>query len=341
MCLISLNAFSFQSLEEGAFPDKKFSNRKGPRTNAVLVWKEGQIIYERYERNYNKNKKHILWSISKSISSLLFAVAESKDLVRRTDSICKYIQLDDLKKCDIQFDHLLTWSSGLNWAEKYKGKVTESSVLRMLYGPGYFDVMNFVLDHDWATKPGSSWRYSSGDTNVMTALLPKIFKEKQIHPTFQKNLFDELGVKDWVLETGANGEGFGSSYFYMKPYDLLKIGILVLNKGEWAGKNIYDKSWHNYLVSAPESYKKKRFDHDGDLDIGGASFWLNDHRKAGTKEPPWKGAPADTIMAMGHWGQFLMIVPSLKLVAIRFGDTRDNSYRPRDFAEQVVNGVVK
>ncbi|MGF6486794.1 CubicO group peptidase (beta-lactamase class C family) [Pseudomonas frederiksbergensis] len=42
---------------------------------------------------------------------------------------------------------------------------------------------------------------------------------------------------------------------------------------------------------------------------------------------PWPDAPADTFAALGHWGQAMYVIPSEKLVIVRYGDDRDGSYR--------------
>lgn len=334
------SAQAFQAVDKAAFPAGKFEKRNGPRTDALIVWKNGRTLYERYGRGYTAEKKHILWSISKSITSLLFAVAEYKGLASRADSICNFDSSIPKEKCKIRFEHLLKWTSGLDWVEEYEksNRIKSASVLAMLYGEGFSNMRQFVLGHKFAVPPGKAWRYSSGDTALLMSLLPKIFNQDSIHKVIEKHLFGPLGISDWTLETDLAGNGIGASYFHLRPRDLLKIGQLVLAKGKFNDQRLFDSKWFDFLSTSAEIFKEKRFEHDG-KNIGGGSFWLNTFEAVDFDNAPWPSAPQDAIMALGHWGQYLLIVPSMNLVAVRNADTRDGKYKSPDFVKSIMEGL--
>ena len=336
----SFNAQAMKAIDESAFPSKKFENREGPRTDSIIVWKDGSTLYERYDRGYTKEKKHILWSISKTITSLLIAVAEFKGIASRSDSICNFDKSIPKDKCKILLEDVIKWTTGLRWVEEYEksNRLKSASVIAMLYGEGFKDMYRFVLGHEFETVPGQSWRYSSGDTVLMASLLRKIFKNNDIHKIFQKRLMGPLGIEDWTLEVDPKGNGIGASYFHMRPRDLLKIGQLIAGKGVFEGKRIYAADWYEFMSTPADIFKVRRFEHDN-VNIGGGSIWLNLNEPVGMDDPPWPTAPMDTMMGMGHWGQYLMVVPSLNLVAVRTGDTRDGKYKAKDFAASVMRGI--
>ena len=47
------------------------AERKGIRTDAVLVIHDGAVIYEKYAPGWNATKRHLTWSASKSVTSAL------------------------------------------------------------------------------------------------------------------------------------------------------------------------------------------------------------------------------------------------------------------------------
>jgi CubicO group peptidase (beta-lactamase class C family) len=58
--------------------------------------------------------------------------------------------------------------------------------------------------------------------------------------------------------------------------------------------------------------------------VPGGQWWLN--RAVDGAAQPWPDAPPDTFAALGHWGQAMYVIPSEKLVIVRYGDDRDGSY---------------
>ena len=59
----------------------------------------------------------------------------------------------------------------------------------------------------------------------------------------REKLFQPLGIADieWIL--GWNGEPRAASGLRLRPRDLAKIGQLVLNQGNWEGRQIVPRSW--------------------------------------------------------------------------------------------------
>lgn len=87
LILFSLTQFAHGgALDDYLFAKNEAGRRAGARTEGVLIIKDGKIIYEKYDRGYDKNKKHIMWSISKTVTALLYGVA-LKEKVYRARSI--------------------------------------------------------------------------------------------------------------------------------------------------------------------------------------------------------------------------------------------------------------
>lgn len=218
---------------------------------------------------------------------------------------------------------MLTWSTAIKWKEEYEGaiKPTESSILAMLYGQGHRDMAEFVKAQplEEAMSPGEVWRYSSGDSVLAAALLKNIFKGEDLRKVFKEKLFDPIGVENWTWESDASGTIAGAYYFYTTVHGLARIGELFLGKGSFRGQIILQRRFWNFMTTVPESYKTNRVAHKSQ-DISGAHLWLNKASEARVRRA-WPSAPEDTVAALGHWGQFLAVSPSEKLIVVRIGDT--------------------
>jgi CubicO group peptidase (beta-lactamase class C family) len=69
---------------------------------------------------------------------------------------------------------LLHWASGLDWQEDYEYAPLKSSVVAMLYTRGHRDMAAFTVDQDAYAAPGQVFRYSSGDSGLLSAALKGI-----------------------------------------------------------------------------------------------------------------------------------------------------------------------
>jgi len=108
--------------------------------------------------------------------------------------------------------------------------------------------------------------------------------------------------------------------------DWARFGMLYLNSGVVSGRQILPEGWIAYC-STPT------------LETGyGAGFWTNRLRGDVGKWPiPWSipGAPDDTISARGNMGQFVIVIPSKRLVIVRLGLSHT-----RDFEHEGVGRLV-
>jgi CubicO group peptidase (beta-lactamase class C family) len=218
--------------------------RKGTRTDAVVIARGGEIVYEKYARGWTADQRHYSWSVSKSVTNALAGIAVAAGLVALDDSVCRYATLPRAEHCDITIRNLIEFTSGLQWKETYEGESNQvSSVLAMLYGEGARDRMSFVGGHDSRDPPGMTYMYSSGDTTFLAAVLHRPLQRVFGADYAWTQLFDLLGMTSATFESDATGAPVGSSYFDATPRDLLRFGFLYANDGCWDGARILPEGW--------------------------------------------------------------------------------------------------
>ncbi len=207
--------------------------RKGIRTDAVVIVHAGQLVYEKYARGYGEAKKHLTWSVTKSFTNALTGIAVGNGLVKLSDSICAHRALPETS-CAVTIQNLLEFGSGFDWNEGYEGTGNQqSSVLAMLYGEGRTDMARFVAGHPFRDPPGESYAYSSGDTTLLAGVIG-VGLEKKFGRDFPRTqLFGPLGMTSATLERDGVGTLVGSSYLYATPRDLAKFGYFLLSDGCW------------------------------------------------------------------------------------------------------------
>jgi hypothetical protein len=116
-------------------------------------------------------------------------------------------------------------------------------------------------------------------------------------------------MRNVTLEFDATGTPDGSSQILAPARDWARFGLLYLSDGVVGGRHILPEEWVGYSASlTPNAW------------VGmGAGFWTNRGDSKGSRFRSALGMPADAFYASGVLGQYVVIVPSQRLVIARFG----------------------
>lgn len=333
--LLVLSSFSSFDLEAAinsdwvrayAFPRGKDrplgGDRQGIRTNALLLYHDGKLVFEDYHKGFGPETPHLAWSVTKSVLGLLIGIAEKKNYLTR-DSLIER-KYPELMGRGIKVRDLLHWASGLDWNEGYEFSPIGSKVIEMLFSTGRRDMASFVARRASAKFPGEYSEYSSGDSVLLSGFLWRSLPESERDTFLQKEFFGPLEITSATFERDLAGTPVGSSFLFISSRDLLKIGELVLNQGRWRGRSIVEEEYIRWMGEVAPSFKvESRY--ETNWLIPGGHWWLN-RTWPGQTFRSWPDVPEDLIVAKGHWGQILAIVPSKKFIMLRFADDRDESF---------------
>ncbi len=175
-------------------------------------------------------------SITKSVLSALVGIAIEQGYIKHEDiPIVNYFKdLDDTKK-GITIKHLLTMSSGLH----YPGNEA------MIPSKNW---TKFVLEQPVEFEPGIQMKYSCGSSHILSAILQKA-THMNTAEFAKKHLFAPLGINDFHWYQDTQGIAVGGFGLRMKIEDMLKFGVLYVQKGQWNSKQIIPAEWIARSVS--------------------------------------------------------------------------------------------
>lgn len=322
---------ALNDLETYAFPPRDEEERKGVRTDALLIIRNGEVVYERYAGVTRAQTPHLIWSISKSVLATVLGVAFGEGRFTLDDPVMRFYAPFSAHP-GVRIQDLLHWASGLDWQEDYEYAPLNSSVVAMLYTRGRDDMARFTAGHSVASAPGTAYRYSSGDSTVLAAALRGMVGETQYAGYPWTALFDPLGITSATWETDATGTFVGSSYAYMTARDLARIGLLMQRGGRWHQRQLLPVAWVDFNLTPFKSGTPVD-------EAPGGHWWLN--KTADGKPGPWPDAPTDTFAGLGHWGQALYVIPSAGLVIVRYGDDRDGTYAHNQLLKCALKAVAE
>ena len=317
--------------------------------HSVLIHKNGRLILEEYFPghryqwdapshhdtvvHWNRNELHSVMSVTKSVTSALVGLAVEKGFIKSVDqSIFDFLpehqHLRTMGKEGITIEHLLTMTSGLDWAEwnaPYSSR--NNPMIAIWYAKK--DPVSYILEGELVHEPGSSFSYYGG-SQILLGEIIRNASQMTIAEFSQKYLFGPLGIADfdWSLQFG-NGVYESAGALRLKPRDMLKIGIVYLNGGKWKDNRILSKEWvgkskipfgHNMSIQVPGE----------DMDETGYSYswWLDEFQVS--------GIPIATFHASGWGGQKIIVIPKLETVVVFTGGNYTSKPKPFKILERYI-----
>jgi hypothetical protein len=280
------------------------------RTRAVLVVYNGRLIAERYAPGFTPGMPLLGWSLSKSVTNALVGILVKKGrLTLDQPAPVPEWQAEGDPRRAITLDQLMRMTSGLEFDEGYSPFGDPAAMLCESA-----DFAAYAAAKPLAAAPGSRWSYSSGTANIISRIVRQTAETEtpNSYHFLRRELFDAIGMTSAVMEADPSGTFVGSSYTFATPRDWARFGLLFLQDGVWNGKRILPEGWVTYTTSPTAKAPKGEY---------GALFWLNAGEASDPVNRRWPTVPADAYSAEGFQKQQIIIIPSRKLVLVRFGAT--------------------
>ncbi len=265
----------------------------GVDIDSIAIIRNGYLVADIYMYPSTPDKKHALYSTTKSITSTLIGIAIDKGYIKGIEQqLIEFFPGKAIKKLDeekrkITLANLLTMSSGL----ENKDNPEIHSWLGLEEMQATADWTQYALDRPMTAEPGTKFEYNNADSFLLTAILQKQTGVDALSFA-NDHLFEPMGIKDVLWRSSPKGISIGYGEIWLTPHDMAKLGYLYLNKGKWGSKRILSQSWIETATSAHIRVSPK-------LQYG-YQWWV-------TK---------DFYFALGYEGQFIFIVPQRKMVVV-------------------------
>jgi CubicO group peptidase (beta-lactamase class C family) len=279
-----------------------------PDVRSILVYQHGALRLEEYFYGYDVGRPHQMRSLTKSVVALAAGVAVDRGLLPANQPVVERLgyhkfENPDPRKAKITLIDLLSHRSGLACNDHDGSSPGNES---KLYETS--DWVKAFLDLPVVADPGTTAFYCSGGIFTAGRIVERA-AGRPLPDFVDEAIFQPLGIRraDWKwnfnLDRSQRNE-FGQ--IYLRPRDMLKLGLLIQQRGLWNGKQVISSSWVDQAVS-----KQSRVD-NSDYGLGIWHRWYSVKTAAGDRR-------VDTIMLSGNGGQKVFIVPSLDLIVVFTG----------------------
>ncbi len=348
-------AGALASLETDAANDLPFHT-------SLLVIKDGYLIHESYhdtdsETGNDENTPHNVWSITKSVTSMILGRAWTKGDIDNLDvragdifpdTIITGLPSEDSRR-DITLRHALQMRSGLAWNENswlLKEEKGKDPLLNSLTNPQCAIAADMllcsILQQQIAYEPGSVWNYNTYDSYLISVFFKEI-THQQLSNYANDNIFTPLGIDtasiSWPILSPIFNYTFGGGLLNVRSRDLAKLGMLMLYEGRWDDQQLISKEWLDMSLAPQGNGFMAKFGEDeepvpaDDLETQDIRYGMQWWRKTG---PGMNGL--DAITARGLGGQQMHIFKEKGLIVLITCDSQELEGQDRSTA---INNFVR
>ncbi len=271
---------------------------KQDKVNSVLIYHQHSLVFESFRNAKMRTKQHKIYSITKSILSILIGIAVKEEYIEHVQMpINNYFP--QYKNDSLTIEHLLTMTSGLHWPGNN----------RMMTSSNWVD---FILNQDQHDPVGTKMVYSCGSSHLLSAMIEKATGQRTA--LFAKqHLFDPLDITQFKWNSDPKGIAIGGFGLTMKTEDLLKIGMLYLQQGACKSKQIVSANWIHESTRAKVAVNEE---------WSYGYHWWTRRKNQANKE---------LFLATGLEGQYLIISPNDDLVVVINSSIKGDASRPFNF----------
>lgn len=316
----NLESESFKRLEEFVW-----SQKEGHVTDAFLIYKSGKLIYEKYGNGYTAQKPHMLWSLTKSLTSTIVGHAIFKGQLSFDELASDYfVELRKPLAEEITVEDLLTMTSGLKFYEEHPFNIILSDSIYAYYSrKSYKNVAASMAKREMKDRPGEKFNYNVGQAHLLMGVLKRSFNSQKEYEDFVfKEVLDRLGMTTTVFEQDLDGNFLGGSGAFATAIEYLALGKLILNNGQVDGEEFLPAWWMEKATGqSPQALLKAQNEEDEmrlNRESYGFYWWLN-KKLPMNDERPYPTAPEDMVQALGFRGQTMAVFPSHDMIVLRFG----------------------
>ncbi|EJQ53322.1 6-aminohexanoate hydrolase [Bacillus wiedmannii] len=284
------------------------------KTDAFVVVHNGQLVYERYFNGYNESEPHGMASLAKVFTgAIIQSLAEENriDLEKTADAYIKELKNTPFGNATLQ--QLMDMQVSVEYpTHGYEHPALENQDAQLYLASnilprgknydGPMKIYDMLREAEETAPPGSDFSYDNGSAETLAWVIRTI-TGKSLAENVSEQIWSQIGMEENAYYvTDETKIEQASAGLNATARDMARFGQLLLNNGEYNGKQILPSSITEDIKNVQE----------GELAVGpGASIsyhnqWWIPHNEQSAFE------------VLGSYGQTLYIDPKANMVIVHF-----------------------
>ena len=287
------------------FEGRTYSAQEGIErtyTNAIIVLKDGQVVYEAYRNNSTPADRFMGWSATKSLVSIMVGIALEQGLIASLDDpVDRYLpELVDGGYRGVTVRQVLEMRSGVDYEERYDfanpGAAASNHIGALVQNRVRFADAARTIGRK--AQPGTLFEYKTLDTAVLGLLVERV-SGMTLSAFMARNLWEPLGAEadGFFIMDGQPGTGreFSGAGYNATLRDFARVGQMMLDGGVANGHRIVSADWVALSTRPTEPVAEPQLGY-------GMQWWtMGDHAYS----------------AIGLQGQYIFVDPATRTVVVK------------------------
>ncbi|KYF71505.1 serine hydrolase [Sorangium cellulosum] len=261
--------------------------------HSLMVVRHGHVVAEGWWAPYSAERPHLLYSLTKSFTSVAVGLAIADGLLSLDDRVVDV--LPDNVPADISeqgrrltVHHLLSMTAGHR---------TDSLAEAWQLEPG--DLVKGFLRVQLTEAEGTRHTYDNSTTFVLARMVERV-TGRGLPELLDERLFKPMGVEHADWDRVASGAAFGFHGLHLTTEAVAAFGELLLRGGRWGDRRLVPREWVELATRRHiETLQIEDWSESPDSLCGyGYQFWMSRHGYRG----------------QGAFSQLCVVVPSHDLV---------------------------
>jgi CubicO group peptidase (beta-lactamase class C family) len=266
---------------------------KSIECHSLMVVRHGHVVAEGWWAPYSADRPHLLYSLTKSFTSIAVGLAIADGLLSLDDRVADVLP-DHIPAAiseqgrRISVHHLLSMTAGHRM-----DTLAEAWQLE----PG--DLVKGFLRLPFAATEGTRHTYDNSAAFILARMVERV-ADCGLAEFLDERLFIPMGIDHAEWDRVGSGAAFGFHGLHLRTEAVAAFGELLLRGGRWGGKQLVPREWVELATGRHIGTRHDAEGADGaDFLCGyGYQYWISRHGFHG----------------FGAFGQHCVVVPSHDLV---------------------------
>ena len=273
-------------------------NEKGLGLQSFTVVCHDKVCAQGFFKPYNADTPHVLYSMSKSVTSTAIGFTVSEGLISLNDRVAEFFPEYPMSKRP--FNRMLTIRMLLT--------MHSDKLITVLDEKGQKDWIANFMGATFILPPNTKFNYISENTFMLSAIISRVTGMSVVDYLYPR-IFEPLGIEKPFWEMDGAGNNAGGWGLYMKSEDLAKFFLPYIHNGKWIdGTQIVPEIW--VKEATRKQVNSVRDGYIDNMEGYGYQFWRN--------------PIANSSRADGLFGQRCFLFPDYDaLVVLNCGEAED------------------